>query len=115
MVLKVGIGYLKKNYINILLIIPWPHFCYITLLCLIQLIIADITTGSCKKRLTFLKYILSDTSSDQKWASEFGEDTEGHQFSLDYLLDTFIVLYDECSNSSLRREKGVSDFLKLCK
>ncbi|XP_070140917.1 serine/threonine-protein kinase Genghis Khan isoform X1 [Drosophila kikkawai] len=75
----------------------------------------DITTGSCKKRLTFLKYILSDTSSDQKWASEFGEDTEGHQFSLDYLLDTFIVLYDECSNSSLRREKGVSDFLKLSK
>lgn len=76
--------------------------------------VADITTGSCKKRLTFLKCILSDTTSDQKWAAEFGEDTEGHQFSLDYLLDTFIVLYDECSNSSLRREKGVSDFLKLC-
>ncbi|XP_016929059.3 serine/threonine-protein kinase Genghis Khan [Drosophila suzukii] len=77
--------------------------------------ISDITTGSCKKRLTFLKYILSDTTNDQKWAAEFGEDTEGHQFSLDYLLDTFIVLYDECSNSSLRREKGVSDFLKLSK
>ncbi|XP_017094250.2 serine/threonine-protein kinase Genghis Khan [Drosophila bipectinata] len=76
---------------------------------------SDVTTGSCKKRLTFLKYILSDISSDQKWAAEFGEDTEGHQFSLDYLLDTFVVLYDECSNSSLRREKGVSDFLKLSK
>lgn len=68
--------------------------------------VADITTGSCKKRLTFLKCILSDTTSDQKWAAEFGEDTEGHQFSLDYLLDTFIVLYDECSNSSLRRRRA---------
>lgn len=38
---------------------------------------------------------------------------KGHQFSLDALLDTFILLYDECSNSSLRREKSVSDFLKL--
>ncbi|XP_001360900.3 serine/threonine-protein kinase Genghis Khan [Drosophila pseudoobscura] len=76
---------------------------------------SDITTGSCKKRLKFLKYILSDATVDHKWASDFGEDTEGHQFSLDYLLDTFIVLYDECSNSSLRREKGVSDFLKLSK
>ncbi|XP_033250637.1 serine/threonine-protein kinase Genghis Khan-like isoform X2 [Drosophila miranda] len=76
---------------------------------------SDITTGSCKKRLKFLKYILSDATVDHKWASDFGEDTEGHQLSLDYLLDTFIVLYDECSNSSLRREKGVSDFLKLSK
>lgn len=35
--------------------------------------------------------------------------------SVEALLDCLIVLYDECCNSSLRREKTVSDFIELVK
>lgn len=36
-------------------------------------------------------------------------------FSIETLLDILIVLYDECCNSSLRREKTVEDFLAFGK
>lgn len=39
----------------------------------------------------------------------------GKIVSIETLLDSLVILYDECSNSSLRREKTVSDFLDLCK
>ncbi|EDW72069.1 uncharacterized protein Dwil_GK10639 [Drosophila willistoni] len=78
--------------------------------------LSDLAPTSFNKRLLLLiEYILSESVADRKWTTELEEDTNGHHFSLDYLLDTLIVLYDECSNSSLRREKGVSDFLKLSK
>ena len=32
--------------------------------------------------------------------------------SLDTLLDIFVLLYDECANSTLRRERSVSDYIK---
>ncbi|XP_077284001.1 serine/threonine-protein kinase gek [Arctopsyche grandis] len=35
----------------------------------------------------------------------------GHSFSIETLIDVLLVLYDECCNSSLRREKTVSDFI----
>ncbi|XP_046400063.1 serine/threonine-protein kinase MRCK alpha isoform X1 [Ischnura elegans] len=35
--------------------------------------------------------------------------------SLETLLDVLLVLYDECCNSSLRREKTVSDFIEFVK
>lgn len=35
--------------------------------------------------------------------------------SVEALLDCLVVLYDECCNSSLRREKTVSDFIELVK
>lgn len=35
--------------------------------------------------------------------------------SVETLLDCLVVLYDECMNSSLRREKTVSEFIELCK
>lgn len=35
----------------------------------------------------------------------------GSVLSVESLMDTFVVLYDECSASTLRREKSVSDFL----
>uniref|UniRef100_W4VRQ2 non-specific serine/threonine protein kinase n=1 Tax=Corethrella appendiculata TaxID=1370023 RepID=W4VRQ2_9DIPT len=35
--------------------------------------------------------------------------------SMEALLDCLVVLYDECCNSSLRREKTVSDFIELIK
>lgn len=35
--------------------------------------------------------------------------------SLETLIDVLLVLYDECCNSSLRREKTVSDFIEFGK
>lgn len=32
--------------------------------------------------------------------------------SVETLLDILIVLYDECGNSTLRREKSVTDFME---
>lgn len=34
-------------------------------------------------------------------------------FSIETLLDVLLVLYDECCNSSLRKEKTVSDFIEF--
>lgn len=39
----------------------------------------------------------------------------GQSFSIETLIDILIVLYDECCNSSLRREKTVSDFIEFGK
>lgn len=39
----------------------------------------------------------------------------GKTLSVEALLDALIVLYDECCNSSLRREKTVNDFIELVK
>lgn len=36
----------------------------------------------------------------------------GQVISVETLIDMMLVLYDECSNSSLRKEKTVSDFLE---
>jgi len=38
---------------------------------------------------------------------------QGRCFSIETLLDVLLVLYDECCNSSLRREKTVSDFIEF--
>ncbi|XP_057341565.1 serine/threonine-protein kinase MRCK beta isoform X1 [Microplitis mediator] len=39
----------------------------------------------------------------------------GHTFSIETLIDVLLILYDECCNSSLRREKTVSDFIEFVK
>ncbi|XP_018367594.1 PREDICTED: serine/threonine-protein kinase MRCK alpha isoform X1 [Trachymyrmex cornetzi] len=38
-----------------------------------------------------------------------------HIVSIETLIDVLLVLYDECCNSSLRREKTVSDFIEFVK
>ncbi|XP_067626892.1 serine/threonine-protein kinase Genghis Khan isoform X2 [Eurosta solidaginis] len=40
---------------------------------------------------------------------------DGKAVSIETLLDALLVLYDECCNSSLRREKTLADFIKLVK
>lgn len=40
---------------------------------------------------------------------------QGKCFSIETLLDVLLVLFDECNNSSLRREKTVSDFIEFGK
>ncbi|XP_022905232.1 serine/threonine-protein kinase Genghis Khan isoform X2 [Onthophagus taurus] len=39
----------------------------------------------------------------------------GQSLSIETLIDVLLVLYDECCNSSLRREKTVSDFIEFVK
>lgn len=38
-----------------------------------------------------------------------------HSLSVETLLDILLLLYDECCNSSLRREKAISDFIEYVK
>lgn len=40
---------------------------------------------------------------------------KGQSFSLETLLDILLILYDECCNSSLRKEKTVSNFIEFVK
>jgi len=39
----------------------------------------------------------------------------GQAFSVETLLDILIMLYDECCNSTLRREKSISEFVNYGK
>jgi len=41
--------------------------------------------------------------------------TSAQSFSIETLLDILLVLYDECCNSSLRREKTISEFIQFGK
>lgn len=36
-------------------------------------------------------------------------------FSLETLIDTLVCLYDECCNSTLRKEKAIAEFVELGK
>ena len=38
-----------------------------------------------------------------------------NSFSIETLMDVLVVLFDECTTSSLRREKTVSEFIELGK
>ena len=37
---------------------------------------------------------------------------ENGSFSIETLLDVLLVLYDECCNSTLRRDKNVTEFIE---
>lgn len=39
--------------------------------------------------------------------------SNGLSLSIETLIDVLIVLYDECSNSSLRKEKTMSNFIQF--
>ena len=41
------------------------------------------------------------------------QNSHGQAVSVETLLDVLICLYDECSGSTLRREKSVSDFVEF--
>lgn len=57
--------------------------------------------------------ILLGTATDQQ--QQIITTTPGKSMSVEALLDCLLVLYDECCNSSLRREKTVTDFIELVK
>jgi serine/threonine-protein kinase MRCK len=41
--------------------------------------------------------------------------SSGSALSVETLLDVFLVLYDECSSYTLRREKNISEFVEYGK
>ena len=44
----------------------------------------------------------------------YGSSDKG-SYSVETLLDVLLLLYDECCNSTLRRDKNVSEFIELGK
>ena len=43
------------------------------------------------------------------------QNSNGQSLSVETLLDVLVSLYDECSSSTLRREKTVTDFVEYSK
>lgn len=41
--------------------------------------------------------------------------SDGYTVSVETLLDVLVTLYDECTNSTLRKEKNISDFVEFGK
>ena len=66
---------------------------------------ASESSSPVERRLKQLERLLLTTGD--------GETSSAINVSVDTLLDALIVLFDECFNSALRREKTVSDFLDL--
>jgi hypothetical protein len=67
-------------------------------------------------RLEHLEQIFINTNINKlKELQSTCSETSSKILSVESLLDCLIVLFDECQNSSLRREKTVSEFLELCK
>lgn len=60
-------------------------------------------------------FCLGDNRLRQLEAIFLGGPIQGQRkcFSIETLLDVLLVLFDECNNSSLRREKTVSDFIEF--
>lgn len=75
------------------------------------------------KRLRQLESIIIENGASSVLLSTGNDDkctnaslvNPGKTLSVEALLDALIVLYDECCNSSLRREKTVNDFIELVK
>lgn len=55
------------------------------------------------------------TAATTSITNQLEANNSGKIVSIETLLDALVILFDECSNSSLRREKTVSDFLELRK
>ena len=60
----------------------------------------DMASDPVKERLKQLEQLFS-----------FGS-KENRSYSVETLLDVLLLLYDECCNSTLRRDKNVSEFIE---
>lgn len=63
---------------------------------------------------TTMSTTTTTTNTNQSNAKTLSTISPGRSLSIESLLDSLLVLYDECCGSSLRREKTVSDFIELC-
>lgn len=67
-------------------------------------------------RLDHLEQLITNTNANKlKDLQVWPMNETSKILSVESLLDCLIVLFDECQNSSLRREKTVSEFLELRK
>lgn len=67
---------------------------------------------SASNRLRELESLIIDNVTSNNNLNSAGMSSEKF-LSIETLLDCMLVLYDECCNSSLRREKTVSDFIEM--
>lgn len=63
-----------------------------------------------ERRLKQLERLLLTSGGEEASSSS---STTTTIISVETLIDALLVLYDECCNSALRREKTVSDFLEM--
>lgn len=100
--------------------------CFISLWKIIVFLIIVVTAAiSGLKRLRQLESIIIENGASSILLGGTGNNdgkytnaslvNPGKTLSVEALLDALIVLYDECCNSSLRREKTVNDFIELVK
>lgn len=76
--------------------------------------IFTVITMSGANRLRQLDSLMVDNGTPLAHLTKLTELLPSGKFlSIETLLDCLMVLYDECCNSSLRREKTVSDFIEL--
>ena len=61
------------------------------------------------------KILLSGSVGYENKESPSAKSTTASSFSTETLIDALIVLYDECVNSSLRRDKTISNFIDYSK
>uniref|UniRef100_A0A336K2J9 non-specific serine/threonine protein kinase n=1 Tax=Culicoides sonorensis TaxID=179676 RepID=A0A336K2J9_CULSO len=81
-----------------------------------QLTSMSVITMSGANRLRQLDSLMVDNGTHLAHLTKVTELLPSGKFlSIETLLDCLMVLYDECCNSSLRREKTVSDFIELIK
>lgn len=81
-------------------------------------LITDNNAKNLKQHVEFLTSIvaITNTANTAGFIADISESlNSGKLLSIETLLDAFIILYDECSISSLRREKTVSDFVEMSK
>jgi hypothetical protein len=69
-----------------------------------------------ERQLQLERFILNSCPSAMSTSTDFtNPNAPVTSFSTETLIDALIVLYDECFNSSLRRDKTISNFLDFSK
>lgn len=74
--------------------------------------LSSLSVISASNRLRELESLIIDNVTSNNNLNSAGMSSEKF-LSIETLLDCMLVLYDECCNSSLRREKTVSDFIEM--
>lgn len=113
-----GIGNIKTNIFRFkIYIVFFLSFTdYLRRQKLLEDLITDNNAKNLKQHVEFLTSIFAITSSASILVSDLSDSlSSGKIISVESLLDAIVILYDECSTSSLRREKTVSDFVETSK
>lgn len=70
------------------------------------------------RTITSLTFVQSQNMSAEERLAQLArlyvsgvQNSNGQALSIESLLDVLVVLYDECCNTTLRREKNISEFV----